>query len=229
MHAGRGSTRRQNIGDPLSCGPVPQSRTTPLDAVAKDSLGLGDDAVRIRPTTVFVPSVTVIGRSVLSRSVRHGTPSTVVSSWTPPESVSTSAGIRLKGEEVEVAERRSMSRTPAGQAEAVELDRGPRVDREDQRAARARRRRAPPRRDREGVGVVDVRRAVERDQAVAAGFERRGRASTGPGSRPVEVGEQRVDHDVADQVDPRSSVPLGPEVVDGVRRGREQEVAHAGR
>ena len=43
-----------------------------------------------RPTSWFVPSVTVIGRSVLSRRVRHGTPSTVVSSCTPPESVSTS-------------------------------------------------------------------------------------------------------------------------------------------
>ena len=33
-----------------------------------------------RPTIVFVPSSTVIGRSVHSRRVRHGTPSAVVSS-----------------------------------------------------------------------------------------------------------------------------------------------------
>ena len=38
----------------------------------------------------WCPRLTVIGRSVFSRSVRHGTPSTVVSSWMPPESVSTS-------------------------------------------------------------------------------------------------------------------------------------------
>lgn len=43
------------------------------------------------PTSVFVPSVIVTGRSVLSRSVKQGTPRTVVSSWIPPESVSTSA------------------------------------------------------------------------------------------------------------------------------------------
>src|SRR5438067_2536441 len=41
------------------------------------------------PARRFVPSVMVTGRSVFSRSVTHGTPSTVVSSCTPPESVST--------------------------------------------------------------------------------------------------------------------------------------------
>jgi hypothetical protein len=43
-----------------------------------------------RPTRRFVPLAMVMGRSVLSRSVRHGTRSTVVSSCTPPESVRTS-------------------------------------------------------------------------------------------------------------------------------------------
>ena len=37
----------------------------------------------------FVPFVIVSGRSVLSRRVKHGTPSTVVSSVMPPESVIT--------------------------------------------------------------------------------------------------------------------------------------------
>src|SRR5262249_25898610 len=41
------------------------------------------------PRRVFVPSVIVIGRSVESRSVKHGTPSAEVSSCTPPESVNT--------------------------------------------------------------------------------------------------------------------------------------------
>src|SRR6266568_1727531 len=45
------------------------------------------------PTRRLLPSVTVTGRSVFSRSVMHGTPSTVVSSWTPPESVSTSRAL----------------------------------------------------------------------------------------------------------------------------------------
>ena len=39
----------------------------------------------------FVPLVTVIGRSVFSRSVRQGTPRAVLSSCAPPESVSTAA------------------------------------------------------------------------------------------------------------------------------------------
>ena len=42
-------------------------------------------------SNVFVPTSTVLGRSVLGRSVRHGTPSAVVSSWIPPESVTTTA------------------------------------------------------------------------------------------------------------------------------------------
>ena len=43
-----------------------------------------------RPTSRFVPCSMVIGRSVLFRKVRQGTPRTVVSSWIPPESVRTS-------------------------------------------------------------------------------------------------------------------------------------------
>lgn len=42
------------------------------------------------PTSRLVPIVIVMGRSVFSRSVKHGIPRTVVSSWTPPESVRTS-------------------------------------------------------------------------------------------------------------------------------------------
>ena len=44
-----------------------------------------------RPSKVFVPIETVIGRSVFARSVKHGRPRYVVSSWIPPESVSTPA------------------------------------------------------------------------------------------------------------------------------------------
>src|ERR1700687_615796 len=42
-----------------------------------------------RPTITLVPIVTVIGRSVFSRSVMQGMPRYVVSSWIPPESVMT--------------------------------------------------------------------------------------------------------------------------------------------
>lgn len=48
------------------------------------------------PTIRLVPWVTVIGRSVFSRSVRQGTPSAVLSSWAPPESVSTAALSSIK-------------------------------------------------------------------------------------------------------------------------------------
>ena len=50
------------------------------------------------PTTTFVPMCTVMGRSVFSRSVRHGIPRTVVSSWMPPESVITNleSSMRLR-------------------------------------------------------------------------------------------------------------------------------------
>src|SRR6185437_6265777 len=40
-------------------------------------------------TSRLVPSVIVMGRSVFSRTVRQGTPRAVVSSWRPPESVTT--------------------------------------------------------------------------------------------------------------------------------------------
>ena len=50
--------------------------------------------------------MTVTGRSVLSRSVKHGIPSTVVSSWIPPESVTTAGGARLQRQEPRVRERR---------------------------------------------------------------------------------------------------------------------------
>ena len=42
-----------------------------------------------RPSITFVPRRVVTGRSVAVRSVKHGTPRNVVSSWTPPESVRT--------------------------------------------------------------------------------------------------------------------------------------------
>ena len=41
-----------------------------------------------------MPTLTVTGRSVLSRNVKQGTPRTVVSSWMPPESVIMTAAPR---------------------------------------------------------------------------------------------------------------------------------------
>ena len=64
--------------------------------------GISASRLGSSPSSVFVPCVTVTGRSVLSRSVKHGTPSTVVSSWTPPESVTTAARLGLQREEAPV-------------------------------------------------------------------------------------------------------------------------------
>ena len=47
-------------------------------------------------TSRLVPWVMVTGRSVFGRSVRHGMRSTVVSSWMPPLSVTTSAAPRTR-------------------------------------------------------------------------------------------------------------------------------------
>ncbi len=45
-------------------------------------------------TSRLVPWVIVTGRSVLGRTVRQGTPRMVVSSWIPPESVTTTVAPR---------------------------------------------------------------------------------------------------------------------------------------
>jgi hypothetical protein len=46
-------------------------------------------------------------------------------------------------------------------------------------------------------------------------------------TRPVQVGEQAVDHDIADEVDDVLPVALPSQVVDGVRGRCEQEVAES--
>ena len=61
-----------------------------------------------------MPCVIVTGRSVFSRSVKHGTPSAVVSSCTPPESVTTRRGRRLEREETPVRLRLPTSSTRCG-------------------------------------------------------------------------------------------------------------------
>ena len=46
-----------------------------------------------------------------------------------------------------------------------------------------------------------------------------------PPDRPVQVGQQRVGHDVAHEIDLVVSVPLGPQVGDRIRGWREEVVA----
>ena len=94
------------------------------------------------PSSMFVPSSIVTGRSVESRSVKQGTPRAEVSSWMPPESVRTKRARRLRDR------RRRGSRAARRELQAGSVDAGrgpcagdpcarPRVDGEDERALAA--------------------------------------------------------------------------------------------
>ena len=72
---------REDIGDPLGRLAVPPVRARPRRAVpamlpAPARSRPGSRAIRAgsRPSRVLVPARIVTGRSVLSRSVKHGTP-----------------------------------------------------------------------------------------------------------------------------------------------------------
>ena len=64
------------------------------------------------PISTFVPWLSVTGRSVLARNVKHGTPSAEASSWTPPESV-TMAPAAPCSDRKSTYPAGSMQRTPA--------------------------------------------------------------------------------------------------------------------
>ena len=120
-----------------------------------------------------MPSSTVIGRSVVSRIVRHGTPSAVVSSWMPPESVSTTRGLRHQAQRLEVALRRQDGDRrrveQRGEAETLDVAARARMERADERQLRA-----DGAQDLEAfaqrLGAIDVRRAMQRDEAEGAVF-----------------------------------------------------------
>lgn len=67
----------------------------------------------------------------------------------------------------------------------------------------------------EDRGVVDRGRAVERNEAAAARFKAEV-VEDGPGLCPFEVLQERVDHDIADEVDALSRCGLGSKIVDSV-------------
>ena len=94
-----------------------------------------------------LPHASVTGRSVSLRSVRHGTPSTVVSSWMPPESVNTNRALPTSSfHEVQVAQRLSSGSKPEIDSRPPPATSArPRVDREDYwDLSRQLRDRAPP-------------------------------------------------------------------------------------
>src|SRR5688572_22055600 len=107
QHRGPGETRGSHLHYEAMCiasastirtpafpsqpsGPFAPTSTRPVFSACSRALTI-PCSVGGHGTRVFVLSVTVTGRSVVSRTVRHGTPSTVVSSCTPPESVITAA------------------------------------------------------------------------------------------------------------------------------------------
>ena len=148
----------------------------------------------------FVPCVMVIGRSVLSRKVRQGTPSTVVSSWTPPESVSTSRAW-LKPQEVEVAGgRRCIAQPVRWRRPAARPARGSRGMHWKHDGARRRSRRVPSASATESCRVVHVRRPVQGDAACSALARGRGPCWVPDRAACARWREQRVDHGVADEV-----------------------------
>ena len=75
---------QEDVGDALAGVAVPERRAVaaPLEITAKcRSTAVPSSSGSTRR---LVPWLIVIGRSVFGRSVRHGTSSTVVSSWMPP-------------------------------------------------------------------------------------------------------------------------------------------------
>ena len=161
-----------------------------------------------------MPCSTVIGRSVFSRIVRHGTPSAVVSSWMPPESVSTRRALAEQPEHLEIALRRQQCDRAVGQRAAT--------SRTARCCARARGCMGqisgkPPRhvaqqRERlaQRIRVVDVRGPVQRHDAEPGAPSTRRRGSTPARAqrsrrrdRALPDAQQRIDHHVADEADAR--------------------------
>jgi len=156
---------------------------------------------------------------VLARAVKHGTPSTVVSSWTPPSPSARHARGPHHAEELEVAQRLEQAQAAArdqarGDGEAASAGRVARVDREEQRDV-----------DRD---VLDARPSTARRTATwstVAGAVQRHSARTRPADTPYAErvedrggpgpgGQQRVDHHVADEVHLlRAAMPVPHQVL----------------
>ena len=152
------------------------------------------------PASRFVPQVIVTGRSVFSRRVTHGTPSTVRLLLDPAGIGDDQPRVREQAEELEIAERveepqplvapRGRSRpAPCGSADG----RGtrPACARPARRSASRRARSAAASSTFDGRWSVSTR-VVARAAPGARHLERLGARAEG---------EQRVDHDVADEVD----------------------------
>jgi len=86
-----GLVPQQHVDDAFGGPAVPERGDIPLLPIARENLPRGGQDRLGAGAGKFVPISTVEGRSVFSQIVTHGTPSAVVSSWSSPESVGTSA------------------------------------------------------------------------------------------------------------------------------------------
>ena len=141
----------------------------------------------------------VTGRSVFGRSVRHGMPSTVVSSWMPPQSVTTSAAPRTsdRNSRYRAAPRPGVGRRPRSPPPPAWP--AARMQRQDDRERAASRRSAPrARRPRPACPRSRADGASRRHSARACP----GAPATGAGSNRSRCAQQGVDHRIADEVRP---------------------------
>ena len=105
------ATNGKDIGDPLGRPPSHRSGRARVAVPglapwpARSRSGIPLIRAGSRPSRVLVPARTVTGRSVLSRSVKHGMPRYVVSSWIPPGVGEDGPRVGLERKEVEIADR----------------------------------------------------------------------------------------------------------------------------
>ena len=186
--------------------PSQSSGTRPrLPPVAWKSANAAADRAGSAPTSVFVPSrdgdrplgVVAQGQARNAERRRLLLDAARVGQHEPALSPSSAR-------KSQVAERRrsAQARRRAAHAEllaAASRVRGWTGKTTGSRAAIARQRaRAAPRRRRR---IVHVRRPVQRQHGVAARLEAERRRATGESAAPLAVAQQRVDHDVADEMD----------------------------
>ena len=213
----------QGPSDPLAGVTIPESRLGRINQTIGGERGLGglDDPARIgpdHPVGAFFDRDRPLG--VLPEGeTRH--PEDRGFLLDPAAVGQHHGGVGLETEEVEVA-LRFHQRDARREVESFKILPSPWVHREKQWALvrdLAQRPDQPVEHDR----IVDVRRPVERHEAVAT----RHVTSCGPSrAGSFEVGQQGVDHDVADEHHPPRIAPFIEEIVDGVRAGGQQQIAH---
>jgi len=151
----------------------------------------------------FVSAAMVTGRSVVVRNVRQGTPSIVVSSWTPPESVSTRRAPSMSCRK---------SRESSGSVSSRRDESGP--------AAAPPPACSPPACSPAASCGSPSRAPRARVHGPPAASARRCCAA-----RPRQEPLQGIDHGVADEVDPGGVDALAGQVLGGAALRGEQQIS----